>query len=61
MPALAQYVLQFVFVGHTGFRFLVAHWPSIEATSAELDDHLEQVIDTLHLYGFTVSKCLICN
>ena len=55
MPSIAQYIVQFVFVGHSGFRFPVAFWPTTEATAAELDDHLEEVVDILHLYGFIVS------
>ncbi len=55
---LAQYVLQFVFTSHTGFKFLVANWPTCEATAPELFEHLMEVLSTLHMYEFKV--CINC-
>jgi hypothetical protein len=35
-PTLANHVLQFMFNGLTGFRFLVAHYPTIQANGPQL-------------------------
>ena len=55
LHALATHVLQFVFIGNTGFRWPVAYYPSTEAHASELLDLVWAVIDALSSYGFKVS------
>ncbi|XP_033729442.1 uncharacterized protein LOC117318583 [Pecten maximus] len=51
---LANHVLQFVFLGHTGFRFPLAHYPTNQASPSELYLIFWKVVKSLDLYGFTV-------
>jgi hypothetical protein len=52
---LATHVLQFLFIGHTGFRFPVAHFPTVQATPSELYLSFWRLVQMLSLYDFTVT------
>ena len=54
---LATDVLQFVFLGTTGFRFPIANYPTTSA--CELYVYTHEIIMKLSLYGFTVSAILM--
>ena len=51
---LANYVLQFVFLGYTGFRFPVAHFGTNSADASELNTNFWKGVKYLHEYGFKV-------
>ncbi|XP_069123679.1 uncharacterized protein [Argopecten irradians] len=55
---LASEVLQVTFVGYTGFRFPVAHYPSVGVTGAELYILLWNIVSQLSSWGFTVDFIL---
>ena len=55
-PKLAGYALQFMFLGDTGFKFPVAHYPTSSATPAQLYTIVWELVDKLAQYGFKVSK-----
>lgn len=56
---LANHVLQFIFHGFTGFRFLVAHYPTTQATGPQLYSVFWDILDALRSYGFVVDyTCL---
>jgi hypothetical protein len=54
---LATHVLQFVFLGHTGFRFPFAHWPTTEASATSLYTHFWKAVYWLLQGGFIVHYC----
>ncbi|XP_078382573.1 uncharacterized protein LOC144665241 [Oculina patagonica] len=54
---LASHVLQFVFLGHTGFRFPFAHWPTKEVDPAVLYIHFWKSVYWLLQGGFSVHYC----
>jgi hypothetical protein len=60
LNTLATHILQFIFLGHTGFKWPVAYYPTTEAQAAELMIIVWKVINTLETYGFEVIKKLIC-
>lgn len=51
---LATHVLQFSFLGFTGFRFPLFHYPSLQATASELYLLIWKIIQTLNTFGFNV-------
>ena len=51
---LANHVLQLQFLGFSGFRFPIAHYPSHGATATELHIIFWQAIEMLQSYGFIV-------
>ena len=51
---LASHVLQVVFIGYTGFRFPVCHFPTTGVTASELHTILWSVIKNLYDWGFYV-------
>lgn len=53
-PQLANHVLQFVFLGFTGFRFLVAHFPTAQANAAQIYTTFWDVVNKLGEWGFHV-------
>ena len=53
-PPLANHVLMFVFLGFTGFRFPVAHFPTTQATTAELYTTFWEGVHKLKLWGFDI-------
>ncbi|KAK3726529.1 hypothetical protein QZH41_015565 [Actinostola sp. cb2023] len=57
---LATHILQFLFLGNTGFRFPVCHFATTEASSINLFESFWECVDTLDMYGFTVRLC-ICD
>ena len=52
---LATHVLQFFFLGDTGFRFPVAHFPCQECQAAEIYVLVWDIVKHLMRTGFTVS------
>lgn len=52
---LATHVLQLLFLGNTGFRFPVAHFPTTQISSAELYLLFWKAVKMLSIYGFTVT------
>lgn len=52
--ALASHVLQFIFLGYTGFKWPVAYFPTTEAHAAELQILVWDVINKVQGYGFQV-------
>jgi len=54
---LASHVLQFVFLGHPGFRFPLAHWPTKEVDPATLYIHFWKSVYRLLQGGFSVHYC----
>ena len=50
-------MLQFVFLGHTGFRFPLAHWPTKEVDPATLYIHFWKSVYWLLQGGFSVHYC----
>ena len=54
---LAKSVLQFIFLGHTGFRFPVAHFPVTTAQAHHLFFNFWEGVDLLDDYGFKVEYC----
>lgn len=51
-PTLAKYALQFLYLGHTGFRWPIAHYPCNGAQAHELFVIFWQLVDKLKEYGF---------
>ncbi|KAK3099914.1 hypothetical protein FSP39_011714 [Pinctada imbricata] len=51
---MATHVLQFVFLGFTGFRFPIFHYPTVQASACDLYLEVWRTIDLLKLFGFTV-------
>jgi len=51
---LASHVLQFVFLGRTGFRFPFVHWPTREVDLATLHIHFWKSVYWLLQGGFSV-------
>ena len=54
---LATHALQFVFLGHNGFRFPVAHWPTLEIDPATLYIKFWTCVRWLLSGGFKVHFC----
>jgi hypothetical protein len=54
---LATHVLQFIFLGDTGLKFPIAHYPTSEATASDLYIIFWDVVKNLHQWGFKV--CII--
>ena len=54
---LATHVLQFVFLGHTGFRFPFAHWPTREVSSVTLKEKFWKAVRWLLEGNFRVHYC----
>ena len=54
---MATHVLQFVFLGNTGFRLPFAHWPTKEADSATLHDLSWKAIFWRLKSNFVVTYC----
>ena len=52
---LASHVLQLLFLGHTGFRFPFAHFPTSQASPPELYRIFWDAVKMLGLYGFHVT------
>ncbi|XP_063435277.1 uncharacterized protein LOC134716277 [Mytilus trossulus] len=52
---LASHVLQLLFLGHTGFRFPFAHYPTTQVTPSEMLLIFWQSVKMLGLFGFTVT------
>lgn len=52
---LATHVLQFMFLGYTGFKWPVAYFATTEAHASELMLLVWEVINQIHSYGFKVS------
>ena len=52
---LAIHVLQFLFLGHTGFRFPLAHYPILQASPSELYIDFWRIVKLLGLFGFRVA------
>ena len=50
---LATHVLQFIFLGHTGFRFPFAFFPTKEASAASLYVNVWKAISIIEEWGFT--------
>ena len=55
---LASHVLQIIFIGYTGFRFPVAHFPTDCVTASELQIIMWNTISELQNWGFTVDYIL---
>jgi hypothetical protein len=51
---LATHVLQVMFVGYTGLRFSVCHYPTCGVKASELHTMLWSTIKELHDWGFLV-------
>ena len=51
---VASHILQFIFLGNTGFKWPVAYFPTIEAHASELYLIVFDVINKLSTYGFKV-------
>ena len=56
---LASNVLQFVFLGQTGFRFPVASFPTTTAKASELYINVHEVIRILRYFGFTITAIMM--
>ncbi|KAJ8044896.1 ATP-dependent DNA helicase PIF1 [Holothuria leucospilota] len=56
--SLATEVLQFYFLGHTGFRFPICHYPTKGVSSAELYIMVWELIAKLQDWGFKVDCVL---
>ena len=54
---LASHVLQFVFLGNTGFRFPFAHWPTKEVDPSTLYIIFWKAVFWLLKAGFKVRYC----
>lgn len=52
---LATHVLQFLFIGQTGFRFPVAHFPTAQAYSRDLYLTFWRLVQQMGLFGFNVT------
>jgi len=51
---IANHVLQLQFLGLTGFRFPLAHFPTTQATAPEINVVFWKCVAMLQSYGFTV-------
>ncbi len=51
---LGTHVLQFVFVGVSGFRFPVAHYPTNGASCLDLNQEVWTIVEELEQWGFNV-------
>jgi hypothetical protein len=51
---LATHVLQYVFLGFTGFRFPSFHFPTKQATACELNVLFWKIINLLLVFGFKI-------
>lgn len=51
---LATHVLQYVFLGFSGFRFPICHFPTIQASASDLYILTWEVKNMLQIFGFTV-------
>ena len=49
---VATHVLQFVFLGNNGFRFLFVHFPTKEAEPASLYTNFWKAVGWLRMFGF---------
>ena len=56
---LANQVLQFVFVGNTGFRMPFAHWPTKQTSPATMLFTFWKAVHSLLLTGFEVIYCCL--
>ena len=56
---LASNVLQFVFLGHTGFKFPIANFATTAAKASELYIHVHSVVQKLRFYGFKVTAIIM--
>ena len=54
---LATHVLQFVFLGFTGFRFPLFHFPTEQVSASELYLLLWKIVSILKTFGFSI-KCI---
>ena len=52
--SLANHVLQLVFLGNTGFRFPLAHFPTTQASASEIYLIFFKAVKMLGLFGFSV-------
>lgn len=52
---LSTHVLQLVFLGNTGFRFPLAHFPCLQTSASELYLIFWKAVNMLGLFGFTVT------
>ncbi|XP_070570887.1 uncharacterized protein [Ptychodera flava] len=55
----ATHVLQMVFLGNTGFRFPIAHWPTREVDPATLYTQFWNSVKWLRKGGFHVTFCCL--
>ncbi|KAJ8302643.1 hypothetical protein KUTeg_019039 [Tegillarca granosa] len=53
---LATHVLQFVFLGFTGFRFAFAHFPSTTASATDLYLLMWKSVNMLSMFGFKIQN-----
>lgn len=51
---MATHVLQIIFLGITGFRFPIAHFPVTEATASEIHCMFHRAVHYLSTWGFHV-------
>ena len=51
---IANHVLQLQFLGLTGFRFPLAHFPTTQATAPEINQIFWKCVSFLQSYGFKV-------
>lgn len=56
---LATHILQFAFIGFTGFRWPVAYYSSTTATASELYITVHEVIEALDDFGFTTDYVMM--
>lgn len=54
-PKLASHVMQFYFLGDTGFRFPIAHYATNEAVASEIYIMFWDLVEALDEKGFNVS------
>ena len=52
---IANYVLQVHFLGFSGFRFPIAHFPSTQATATELNLIFWNAVELMQSFGFHIS------
>ena len=58
--AVASHILQFMFIGSTGFKFPCCYFPTVEVDARTLYHTFWDVVFDLHEYGFDVNLC-ICD
>lgn len=51
---MATHVFQIIFLGITGFRFPIAHFPVTEATASEIHCMIQRAVHCLSTWGFDV-------